>query len=130
MNEITDLETWLHADCQPTAVYFADADCVEYVAEDTTCVYRRVDAFLTLIYDETNEIVVGFKLKGFRRMLDAIRAELDLGESGYVMLVSVLEAVVSKLGNDVIGDTRRRSAYMAAAKLARDVKLYDYPLAA
>lgn len=130
MNEITDLDSWLHEDCGRVAVYLADADCVEYVSEDTTTVFRRVDPFLTLIYDETNAIVIGFKLKGFKRILESIRAKFNLDEHGFVELVQVFEAVCSQLGDEIFSEPDRKNAYAAAAKLARDVKLYDLPLAA
>jgi hypothetical protein len=54
----------------PTAVYFTDSDCVEYVKEDVFCVYERVDKFLTLIFDETKLNLIGFKLKGFRCLFE------------------------------------------------------------
>jgi hypothetical protein len=130
MNDISDLDTWLHDECAGVAVYFSDADCVEYVAEDTTTVFRRVDPILTLIYDETNAIVIGFKLKGFKKVLDSIREKFNLDDQGFVELVTVFEAVVSQIGDELFADAQRKSAYAAAAKLARDVKLYDLPHAA
>lgn len=130
MNEITDLDTWLHEDCGQVAIYLSDADCVEYVSEDTTTVFRRVDTFLTLIYDETNAIPVGFKLKGFKVILDSIRDEFKLDEQGFVELVTVLETVCSRLGDEIFSDPKRKKAYAAASKLAREVKLYDLPVAA
>lgn len=130
MNEITDLEAWLQQDCAGTAIYLPDADCVEYVSEDTTTVYRRVDPFLTLIYDETNAIVIGFKLKGFKKVLESIREKLNLDEQGFVELVTVVETICSQLGEELFSDPCRKTAYQAAAKLASGVKLYDLPLAA
>lgn len=129
MNEITDFEAWLAHECAPVAVYLDDADCVEYVREDTTTIYRRIDQLLTLIYDETNEILIGFKLKGFKRIIHDIRDRLDLGDDGFVTLVSVVESVCTQLGDELIQDPRRQSAYAAASKLARDVKI-DLDLAA
>lgn len=130
MNDIVDLETWLHDECASVAVYLPDADCVEYVSEDTTTVFRRIDPLLTLIYDETNAIVIGFKLKGFKQMLESLRDEFNLDEQGFVELVTVLERVCSTIGDELFSDPVRKQAYAAASKLARDVKLYDLPLAA
>ena len=129
MNELTDFEAWLAQDCAPVAVYLDDADCVEYVREDTTTIYRRVDQLLTLIYDETNEILIGFKLKGFKRILHDIRDRLSLDEDGFVTLVSVLESVCTDIGDELIHDPKRQSAYAAASKLAKDVRI-DLDLAA
>lgn len=131
MNDFTDLDAWLRAEHAPVAVYFADADCVEYVAEDTTCVYDRVDGFLTLIFDETKIIPIGFKLKGFRNVFEKLKAELGFSESEFVELVKVLETACTQMGEARFGaDTRRRQQYEAARKLARNVKLYDFPIAA
>ncbi len=130
MTHISDLDSWLHDECGRVAIYLEDADCVEYVSEDTTTVYSRVDPLLTLVYDETNAIVIGFKLKGFKRVLDSIRVGLNLDESGFVELVAVLEAVVSQFGDEIFSDPSRKKAYAAASKIAKDVKLYDLPLAA
>lgn len=130
MNEITDIEAWLHAKAQPVAVYLPDSDCVEYVAEDTTAVYKRVDEFLTLIFDETSIIPIGFKLKGFRNVFERIKDDLGLNDGAFVHLVAVLERVCTDLGNEKFMDSSRKQAYDAAAKLAKDVVLYDLPLAA
>lgn len=130
MNEITDLDTWLHGECARVAVYLPDADCVEYVSEDTTTVFHRIDPILTLIYDETNAIPIGFKLKGFKKILDSIREQFKLDEQGFVELVTVFEAVISEIGDKIFADPKRKQAYDAASKLAREVKLYDLPLAA
>lgn len=129
---MANFDEWLGSEMQPVAVYFADADCVEYVAEDTTCVYRRIDRLLTLVYDETNEIPIGFKLKGFKSVLEDIKNEMKLDDESFVKLVSVFEAVITKIGHEIVGDPRRKGAYDAAAKLAKkcDVRLYDLPLAA
>jgi hypothetical protein len=129
MNEITDFDAWLAKDFAPVAVYMDDADCVEYVREDTTSVYRRVDQLLTLIYDETNEIPIGFKLKGFKRILLDIRDRLSLCDDGFASLVGVLELVCTEIGDELIQDPKRRSAYAAASKLAKDVRI-DLDLAA
>lgn len=129
MNDFTDLEAWLQQDCAPIAVYLADADCVEYVSEDTTTIFRRVDRLLTVIYDETGEIMIGFKLKGFKKILHSIRERLELDDEGFVGLVSVVESICTEIGDELVGDPKRKAAYAAASKLAKDVRL-DLPLAA
>lgn len=126
-----DPNNWLQGDRKPIAVYFADADCVEYVAEDTTCVYDRVDKFLTLIYDETRIIPIGFKLKGFRNWFERLKDDLGWTERHFIELVPVLERACSEIGEKEYGESsRRRQAYQAAVKLAKNVKLHDFPLAA
>lgn len=130
MNDMTDLDAWLSSDAPPAAVYFPDADCVEYVAEDTTAIYRRIDGFLTLVYDETGVIPIGFKFKGFKKVMEDMLKKHHLGENGFVELVSVLESVCAKIGEELFADHRRKKAYEAAAKLAKNVKLHDLPKAA
>ena len=127
MNSIIDLDTWLGSDCEPMAVYFSDADCVEYISEDTTTVYRRVDEILTLIYDETCVIPIGFKLKGFKVVLETIRDELQLDDDGFVALVSILESVMTKIGDELHESIA--TDYAAATKIAGAAR-FDIKLAA
>lgn len=129
-NELA-FEAWLNAAYTPAAVYLKESDCVEYVAEDTTCVYHRIDGLLTLIYDETGYGLVGFKLKGFRNFFESIKDDIGLTEGHFIALCQVLERVCLKSGEEHIGDARRRSAYKAAEKIAeRDNVQLDYRLAA
>ena len=131
MNETFDLEGWLTGESTPAAVYLPDSDCVEYVAEDTVCIHRRIDEMLSLVFDETGFQLVGFKLKGFRNLFERAKAELCLDERHFVALCRVLEKVCMEMGEREIGDERRRNAYRAAEKLAaRDGVLLDYRIAA
>lgn len=131
MTIFPDPAEWLLAERKPVAVYLADADCVEYVADDITCVYNRVDAFLTLIEDEARGETIGFKLKGFRNCFLKHKEEFGLSEHHFIELVRVLECVCAELGEEQWGDDlRRRLAYREARRLAVGVKLYDLPLAA
>jgi hypothetical protein len=113
----------------PTAVYFMDSDCVEYVREDTLCVYERVDDFLTLIFDETKLNVIGFKLKGFKYMFNKhLKPLMKLHDEQFMALVTVIEIVFTVLGDSIfsIEEEERVRAYKAALKLAANdnVKLW------
>lgn len=113
----------------PTAVYFTDSDCVEYVREDSFCVYDRIDGFLTLIYDETKLSVVGFKLKGFKYVFEKhLKPLFELHDKQFVDLVSVIEAVFTQIGNEIFhtADEEKARAYKAALKIAANdnVKLW------
>jgi hypothetical protein len=114
----------------PTAVYFLDSDCVEYVREDKFCVYDRVDSFLTLIFDETKYSLIGFKLKGFKCMFDQFLKPLfELKDQQFIELVPVIEAIFTRLGDKlsvIADDEARLRAYKDALKLAADdnVKLW------
>jgi hypothetical protein len=50
----------------PVAVYYEDADMVEYIRQDVPCVNRRVDSFLTLALEMGSREPIGFRLKGFK----------------------------------------------------------------
>lgn len=133
VSEITNPDTWLVAEFKPVATYFQDSDCVEYVNEDTVCVYERIDEFLTLIWDETRYRTIGFKLKGFRWFFENhLRAHMELNQASFVRLVQVIEAVCQEIGDALTVDDKRSSAYRAARKIAEqgDAELWDLPLAA
>ncbi|MCA0431981.1 MAG: hypothetical protein LCH46_01850 [Proteobacteria bacterium] len=98
----------------PTAVYFQDSDCVEYVTHDALCVYDRVDSFLTVIYDEFQKTIIGFKLKGFSKAVKTV-----LGAKGshdqFLQLVKVIEQECQKLGDNMFDEKR---SYLAVQKMA------------
>lgn len=122
------LDKFLSEPYVPTAVYFPDSDCVEYVREDTICVYERVDEFLTLIFDETGINLIGFKFKGFRNIFETqLRPAYRLNNDHFIEMIQVLTAVCTKLGNELISNNRRKNAYRAVKKLAAkdNVKIYD-----
>lgn len=116
---------------EPTAIYFSDSDCVEYVVEATIPVYDRIDDFLTLIYDDTVLRPIGFKLKGFGYWYGkSMRPLHQLDNQQYIKLVSAIEWVAKELGDDLFKDHERVAAYQAARKLAEGVKLQYEPQAA
>jgi hypothetical protein len=113
----------LNGSYSPTAVYFMDSDCVEYVKEDAFCTYDRVDTFLTLIRDETGYNLIGFKLKGFKHVFEQyLKPLFELHDMQFVELVSAIEMVFTNVGDKVFDskDERRAAAYKAALKLANN----------
>jgi len=103
----------------PTAIYFGDSDCVEYVKEDAFCIYDRVDEFLTLIFDETKLNLIGFKLKGFKHIFEThLKPVFRLNGGHFVALVTVIETVCNQIGQELFESEDRASAYKAARKLA------------
>jgi len=111
----------------PAAVYFADSDCVEYVKEDNFVIYHRVDDFLTIIFDETKIIPIGFKLKGFRHVFNMhLKSLFELNDKQFLELAKAIEAVCTELGDELFADDERTRWYKAARKLAANdnVKLY------
>lgn len=113
---------------RPTALYYHDSDCVEYVKEDSFAIYDRVDEYLTLVYDQTGHILIGFKLKGFKYIFTkALAPAYRLNEQQFLSMASVIEAVCTLLGDDLFKDEKRASAYKAAKKIAANdnVELHD-----
>jgi len=126
-------DTTLHSNYEPAARYFLDSDCIEYVKEDTFCIYDRIDSFLTLVFDETKINLIGFKLKGFKCVFDKfVRPLLELNDNQFVELVPVLEFVFTQVGDQMfsVGNEERKLAYKAALKLAANdnVRLYGNEL--
>jgi hypothetical protein len=132
----TNVEPEQCAPYKPVALYFLESDCVEYVKQDTFCIHRRVDSFLTLIFDETKNNLIGFKLKGFKHVFDKVKPLFELNDMQFVDLVPVIQFVFTQLGNQMfsVGDEERRLAYKAAINLAANdnVRLYgiDFKAAA
>ena len=52
----------LHSEYIPSAVYYADADTVEYVRSDVPCIHRRIDGILTLNLDLRTRELIGFQI--------------------------------------------------------------------
>jgi hypothetical protein len=50
----------------PAAIYYEEADIVEYIRADVPALHRRIDEFLTLVLDLDTREPIGFALKGFR----------------------------------------------------------------
>lgn len=99
------------------AIFYEDADCVEYVRTDSPCIYRRVDEILTLAYDMFDrEKLVGFQLKGFKNFyLKNIKpSQLD---PDFLPLSNAIEKAVTLIGDLAISPVRK-SAYTEALKLA------------
>lgn len=107
---------------KPVAIYYEDGDYVEYVRKDVTCVYRRIDEFLTLALDmDDRSLLIGFRLKGFRNFfVEHLKSTYSLPDSDFISLVLAIEKAATELGNNVIKGDAREAAYDAAAKIARD----------
>ena len=125
----TNLAPDLHSAYQPLALYLDDADSVEYVRRDVSCVYRRVDGFLTLILDLKTRELVGFRLKGFRNFfLNHLKPRYRLLDHDFISLVSVIEEAVQVLGDKLVSDPERTDAYRQARKMAFEGKAKIEPI--
>ncbi|WP_395661919.1 hypothetical protein [Aestuariivirga sp.] len=102
----------------PTAIYYADGDYVEYVRRDDPIVYRRVDEFLTLALDMFSRDLVGFRLKGFRNFfLNELSRRHQVTDGAFIPLVSVLEEAVEEVGEKAVEENERTRAAYASARL-------------
>lgn len=116
----------LSAAYRPTATYYEDADSVEYVRCDVPSVYRRVDEFLTLIYDmDRREDLIGFRLKGFKNFYLKHLAPM----TDFVSLVGALEQALTVAANGAFDARERQAAYASAREIALEdkVALRDLP---
>lgn len=109
---------------QKLAVYFPSMDYVDYVREDGIKVYERVDQFLTVIWNENNDMV-GFKLKGIKNyFLRKLQPALSLQDDDFVWVSELFAALATEIGNDLfengVRQDEKRAAYKRAAKIARE----------
>ena len=116
----------------PRAIYYADADTVEYVRKDGPCVHRRIDEFLTLVLDFDTRELIGFRVKGFRNFfINHLKPKYKLLDGDFIPLVSVLEQALELVGNSVCVGDDSVQAYRQARKMAHDDRVaLEEPLAA
>jgi hypothetical protein len=113
---------------EPVALYLEGADTLEYVRRDTPTVYRRVDSFLTLIFDmKDRDELVGFQLKGFKNfyLSDGVRERMG---HDFMSLVGILERAITVIAPAAI-DAYTMQAYERACRLALEdkVEVHDLP---
>ncbi|MCK0208789.1 hypothetical protein MWN33_12190 [Starkeya koreensis] len=113
----------------PTAIYFEEADSVEYVRKDVPCVYRRVDDLLTLILDMDDRQLIGFKIKGFRNFYIRHRSINHNNSKEFLSLMNVIQKAARELGDDLFKNNERGRAYEQAGAIAREdrVTLQEFP---
>jgi hypothetical protein len=112
----------------PTAIYYEDADFVEYVRKDVLSVNDRVDEFLTLIYSMNDRTeLIGFRFNGFKNAFLRGDMKSQLGDD-FLTAVGAIERVLTRVGDQVFG-RRRKQAYNLAARMAVEdgVRLNDLP---
>jgi hypothetical protein len=127
MQHVTN-ETDLSARYRPIAVYYEDADEVEYIREDVPYVRRRIDAFLTLVLKMDGREAIGFKLKGFKNFyLRHLKVPASDDRDHFLALVKVIEKAF-----DVLGDKAFEEAYHQAHQIAEEdgAELHELPRAA
>lgn len=85
-----------------SAIYYEDADCVEYIRRDVPCIHRRIDGFLTLSYDMFDRSeVIGFRLKGFKNFyLRTIKPGRGLNHD-FLSLAVALEKAIDLVAENI-----------------------------
>ena len=122
----------LRSEYLPTALYYADADTVEYVRRDVSCIHKRIDGILTLTLDLRTRELVGFRVKGFKNFfLNHLKPKHKLLDGDFIALVSVLEQALEFVGNSVCPTEASVDAYRKARKMAHEDRVaLEGPLAA
>jgi hypothetical protein len=129
MNEMTNIQTSAPKAYAPCAIYFEEADSLEYVRRDVPCIHRRVDELLTLILAIDTRDPMGFSLKGFRNFYIKHFQHNSYHGENFISLIGILEKALSSVGDDIFNQHDRISAYQKAIDIATqdDAKLQDAP---
>lgn len=109
---------------RPIAIYYQEADFLEYVREDVPYIARRVDEFLTLILDMQDRRIIGVRIKGFRYLYrKSIKQEMKISDQDFFSLRDVFEKVMKEIGDDIFIQLERRRAYEQALEMADSDKV-------
>jgi hypothetical protein len=114
----------------PSAIYYHEADSLEYVRRDAPCVYRRIDEILTLVVDLNTREPLGFQFKGFRSFyIKHITPKYNFEHERFIEAISLIEEALTIAGDGIFSHAERSSAYQAAMKIADEdhVKVTDFP---
>lgn len=114
----------------PTAIYYHEADSLEYVRHDVPCIYRRVDEILTLIVSIETREPLGFQFKGFRSFyVNHITPKYSFEHDNFIQAVNLIEEALTIAGDSIFSHKDRSSAYQAAIQIAAEdhVKVTDFP---
>lgn len=117
----------------PKALYYADADSLEYVRVDAPVIYRRIDDLLTLVLSIEDREPVGFMIKGFQNFyIRRLKSQKNADDETFLRMVTVLEKIMTEIGEALFIEGPRRAAYKAATNIAMEdqVILAELPHAA
>lgn len=111
----------LDANYVPKALYYENADSLEYIRRDSPSVYRRIDQHLTLILDLQSREPLGFSLKGFKHLyLTKILPKYTGQPVSFFKLINILEDAMSVHANALFEQEERRKAYSDALEIAAE----------
>jgi hypothetical protein len=115
---------------RPTAIYYEEADSLEYVRVDAPAIYRRIDDRLTLILSMASREPIGFQVKGFRNFyIRHLQLQNDAKADNFLSLMLVLETAISLVGDGIFEKRDRILAYEKALNIATEdaIELHDLP---
>ncbi len=115
---------------RPAAIYYEQADSLEYLREDVPNVHRRIDQFLTLVLSMETRTPIGFRLKGFRNFyLRYLKPKYDLQDQHFPLLMDILQDAMSVDGEAIVQAAERSVGYRQALEIAQvdNVKVEEFP---
>lgn len=85
------------------AFYAPSMDFIEFMMVDDIAVERRIDEYLTLIYDLERINVIGFKLKGLKHFYDEVLLPQisNLDEDDFLPLMKIFNEMVAQRGLEI-----------------------------
>ena len=105
---------------KPMAIYYQEADFLEYIRKDVPAVDRRVDDFLTLVLDMYSRDLIGVKLKGFRHLYERILSKGYINkDQEFIPLTELFEKMMTIVGDDIFDKIERRQAYEQAIEVTK-----------
>ena len=114
----------------PVAVYFQDADCLEYLRQDVPAVYRRIDDFLTIVLSMESRDLIGFKFKGFRNFyLRTASSNSEIYSAEFNKVVDLVTSAIEEIGEEFFAPREKKKAYEAVIEMAREDNILIGPLA-
>lgn len=120
----------LSAEFKAGAFYYDCADFVEYIAEDDITVAERIDEYLTLLWDSSRLDVIGFRIKGFKHLFNThLKPLYDLSDRDFLPMITVVQAVIQRIGEELTSQDNRKRAYKKVIKLTKDsnIQICSFP---
>ena len=111
----------------PCAIYYSEADYVEYLREDVPSVQRRIDEYLTVSLDLYTRSIIGFRFKGFKNFyLQHLKQTQQIFHGDrFLSMVSVIEKTVEIVGHRCFeSDKDRAAVYEEVRKMAREYNVF------
>jgi hypothetical protein len=91
-------------------------DYLMYVNEDCSYVADRVSRFITVLWHPSErDKLIGFKLKGFRRMYNRVRESAAMTDDEFPQLIRWLTLALYRSAEEVIDDHEKQRLQQVSA---------------